>query len=147
MAPIYIFDLDGTLADATHRIHYITGEKKDWPGFFGACSNDAPIASTIQTMRKLQAAGAECWIWTGRSDEVQGPTIRWWIEHDCVPHEWRMRKAGDHRHDHIIKREWLDELDPADRERIVAVFEDRASVVQMWRDAGLTCYQVAPGDF
>lgn len=34
---IYIFDLDGTVADLTHRLHFITGETKDWDGFHGAC--------------------------------------------------------------------------------------------------------------
>lgn len=34
-----------------------------------------------------------------------------------------------------------------DRDRLVAVFDDRARVVRMWRKAGITCFQVAPGDF
>jgi len=34
---IYIFDIDGTLADVSHRLHYITGETKDWDAFFAAC--------------------------------------------------------------------------------------------------------------
>ncbi|WP_435575134.1 hypothetical protein [Burkholderia plantarii] len=37
--------------------------------------------------------------------------------------------------------------DILDRRRIVAVFDDRDSVVAMWRDAGVTCFQVAPGEF
>jgi FMN phosphatase YigB (HAD superfamily) len=144
--PIYIFDLDGTLADTEHRLHYIQGEKKDWRGFFAACVDDKPIEPTIRTMQLLRME-AEVWIWTGRSDEVQGPTIRWWIENDCVPHEWRMRKAGDYRPDHVIKAEWLQETKGRDLKRIAAVFEDRDRVVQMWREAGLVCYQVAPGAF
>ena len=34
-----------------------------------------------------------------------------------------------------------------DGERLIAVFEDRDRVVAMWRDAGVPCFQVAPGDF
>lgn len=30
MKPIYIFDLDGTLADGAHRLHYIQQEPKRW---------------------------------------------------------------------------------------------------------------------
>lgn len=33
------------------------------------------------------------------------------------------------------------------RERIAMVFDDRDKVVAMWRRQGLTCLQVAPGDF
>lgn len=146
MKPIYIFDLDGTLADAGHRLHFIHADKKDWRSFFAAAKDDRPIESTIRTMQLLRR-DAEVWIWTGRSDEVKAETIRWWIENDCVPHEWRMRAAGDHRADHVIKEEWLREIAADDLGRIVAVFEDRDRVVQMWREAGLTCYQVAPGAF
>jgi len=29
-----IFDLDGTLCDITHRLHFIEGDNKDWDGFY-----------------------------------------------------------------------------------------------------------------
>lgn len=31
--------------------------------------------------------------------------------------------------------------------RVTAVFDDRQQVVDMWREIGLTCCQVAPGNF
>ena len=50
--------------------------------------------------------------------------------------------------DDELKQHWLDDLFPGDiRDRIVAVFDDRQKVVDMWRKNGLTCMQVAPGDF
>lgn len=147
MKPIYIFDLDGTLADAQHRVRFIKGEKKDWRAFFAACVHDAPIARVLRTMRLLRAGGAECWIWTGRSAEVLTDTRRWLTKFDAVPNDLRMRAVDDHRADHIIKREWLMAVPPELRSYIVGVFEDRDSVVKMWRDAGLQCFQVAPGDF
>jgi hypothetical protein len=57
-----------------------------------------------------------------------------------------MRGDGDKRPDHIVKKIILSDmrkvgLDP------VLVFDDRQSVVDMWRGEGLTCLQVAPGDF
>jgi hypothetical protein len=30
---IYIFDIDGTLADISHRLHFIQQESKDWKAF------------------------------------------------------------------------------------------------------------------
>ena len=32
---ISIFDIDGVLADATHREHHVTKKPKDWDAFFG----------------------------------------------------------------------------------------------------------------
>lgn len=147
MKPVYIFDLDGTLADIEHRVHHIQGEKKDWRAFFSACVDDKPIASTINVMVALMQAGCEVWLWTGRSGEVATSTREWLAKHAHMPHAIRMRAQGDYRADHIIKKEWLDNLHPEDRERVMGVFEDRDAVVQMWRECGLTCYQVAPGNF
>lgn len=161
MKPIYIFDLDGTLADCTHRLPFITGERKDWRAFFAACVDDKPIEAGIRTLQALRKGGAECWIWTGRSDEAKAQTVAWLQRHGCfgfptdvlwawpfgAPERFRMRKAGDHRHDDVLKREWLSEVEPPEYNRLTAVFEDRARVVAMWRDAGVPCFQVAEGEF
>jgi len=71
-----IFDLDGTLADITHRLHFIQKEPKDWDGFFAACVADKPIAHTIEIMNILMNRD-RVEIWTGRSDIVREETIRW----------------------------------------------------------------------
>ena len=51
--------------------------------------------------------------------------------------------------DDKLKQHWLDDLFPKDSKRldIVCVFDDRDKVVDMWRKNGLTCMQVAPGNF
>lgn len=155
MRPLYIFDLDGTLANAEHRVHHIQGATKDWPAFFAACGNDEPISAAIATLKALRKGGAEVWIWTGRSDEVREETEAWFSRNTIplgtilfsAPEAFLMRKAGDHRPDHVIKYEWLANLEPPEHRRLTAVFEDRARVVQMWREAGVPCFQVAPGDF
>lgn len=57
-----------------------------------------------------------------------------------------MRPAGDHRRDAIVKRELFD-LHIRHQYRVTHVLDDRTQVVQMWRALGLTCLQVADGDF
>ena len=42
MKPLYIFDLDGTLALIKHRRHFVEGTTKDWRAFFAACVDDVP---------------------------------------------------------------------------------------------------------
>jgi len=147
--PIYIFDLDGTLADDSHRVPLLDGERTPdvWRQFFARCVDDQPIPPVIQTFRVLTQY-AECWIWTGRSDEVRDETVAWLNRH--LGAWWdvlRMRAHGDHTPDTELKRAWLRALPSALRERIAGIFEDRTRVVQMWRDEGMTCFQVAPGDF
>ena len=161
MRPLYIFDLDGTLALIEHRLHFIQQSPKDWRGFFGAVSNDAPNLPVIRTLQALRKAGAECWIWSGRSDECKAATVAWLQRHGCfgfptdvlwawpfgAPERFRMRKAGDYRDDVDVKREWLAEMEPPEFDRLTGVFDDRARVVEMWRSAGVPCFQVAAGDF
>ena len=38
-------------------------------------------------------------------------------------------------------------LEGLDKDDVFAVFDDRNQVVDMWRSNGLTCFQVAKGDF
>lgn len=147
MKPLYIFDLDGTLALIEHRRHHVSDGKSDWRAFFAACVDDAPNSPVIQTMNYLYEAGCEILIWSGRSDEVYGQTMEWLSRHFCGFHGIRMRRAGDHQPDEKLKAGWLAELNAVDRGRLLAVFEDRDRMVKLWRENGIACFQVAPGDF
>ena len=161
MTPIYIFDLDGTLALIDHRRHYVEGGRKDWDAFHAACVDDVPNTPAIGVLNALRKAGAECWIWSGRDDSVRVQTVEWLQRNGCfgsprsVLWAWpfmavdrfRMRPHGDHQPDVKLKRGWLHAMDPADRARLQAVFDDRARLVKMWREEGVPCFQVAEGEF
>lgn len=151
MKPLYIFDLDGTLALIEHRRHFVEGPKKDWPAFHAACVDDKPNHPVIQVMHRLRD-GADIYIFSGRSDEVREQTIDWLVKHTALTYNdvqsrlW-MRKAGDYTPDDDLKRQWYANLPTNDAMRLMAVFDDRDRVVAMWRSYGITCFQVAPGDF
>lgn len=144
---IYIFDLDGTLADISHRRHFIEGDKKDWDAFYSACTEDEPIRPVADMLSLLDKAGHWVWIWTGRSDAVEEQTRDWLSYNGIYYHQLVMRPARDHSPDHRLKEKWLSEVPIIPRGEIAGVFEDRSRVVEMWRDNGLTCYQVAKGDY
>ena len=161
--PLYIFDLDGTLALIDHRRH-ILDDKSDpnrWQKFFSACIHDEPNRPVIRTLQALRRSGAECWIWSGRSDEVRAQTVEWLCKHGCfgrptgtlpwwpfgATERFRMRKAMDFTPDEVLKRGWLDEMTFSDLSRLNAVFDDRDKVVAMWRANGVPCFQVARGSF
>lgn len=154
MKPLYIFDLDGTLALIEHRKHFI--EDKDdsqrWRRFYAACDKDQPNLAVLCTLERLRHAGAECWIFSGRSDEVRDKTVDWLTTHTSfMSHDLdtalTMRREGDYTPDDDLKQQWLSSMLHEDRERLVAVFDDRDRVVAMWRANGVACFQVAPGEF
>jgi phosphoglycolate phosphatase-like HAD superfamily hydrolase len=144
MTDCYVFDIDGTIADCSHRIHHIGN--KDWRAFFAACGDDTPIAHIIGLARDLASSGKRIIYVSGRSDECSEQTARWLDEHDLPVGRKYMRKAGDHRPDNIVKAELLDQL-IADGYRPIMAFDDRNQVVKMWRERGVPCAQVAAGEF
>lgn len=143
----YVFDLDGTLALVDHRRPLLAGDRPDWHSFNKASLFDPPNEAVVTVARALYAAepGYELWITSGRSDEAALETRGWLAKHAVPYHHLLMRPATDSRADAVVKREWAIAYDFA--ETVIAVFDDRNSVVQMWRDLGIPCFQVAPGDF
>lgn len=96
---------------------------------------------------------ADIWIFSGRSDEVREKTVAWLAEHTpFMTHELQgpmlqMRREGDYTADDVLKGSWYARMLQEDKQRLVAVFDDRDRVVKMWRDFGVPCFQVAPGEF
>lgn len=154
MKPLYIFDIDGTVALIDHRRHILDREdRQKWRDFYAACDKDLPNEPVIRTLEGLRHAGSDIWFFSGRSDEVRDKTVAWLAHHTSFM-SWEldgpmltMRAAGDYTADDVLKKQWLDAMLVDDRRRLVAVFEDRNKVVAMWRDAGVPCFQVAPGEF
>lgn len=156
-----IFDLDGTLALNEHRVHHIRGEHKDYDAFHLACVDDQPHEPVIRTLWAHMWAGHKVRIWSGRSDMVRTETEEWLLTNVfgrvefiervhrdyCInSHLQHMRVRGDHRPDVVVKREWLNEARAAGKAPDL-VYDDRNSVVEMWREEGIPCFQVALGDF
>lgn len=140
-----VFDLDGTLALNEHRQHFVERPvgQKDWKSFFAHCGKDDPYQEVIHTLKALQLMGDRIEIWSGRTDEVIAETSSWLVKNGLGYIPFRCRKAGDRTADHILKKKWLDESP----EKPSIVFDDRDSVVEMWRSNGVRCFQVAKGEF
>lgn len=143
---VVIFDLDGTLALIDHRRHFVTGKNKDWFAFSKSCTSDQINRPVAEIFRLLVMAGKHVVIFSGRTNAVYAETCAWLGFYNLIPCGLYMRKDGDFTPDHELKEGWLKELQNADIE-IDCVFDDRQSVVEMWRENGITCFQVAPGDF
>lgn len=152
MDPLYIFDLDGTLSDTSHRLHLIKQKPANWNKFYKECVNDPPIKSVIDIFNALRKSGAEIWIWTGRSDIVAIETVEWLYDKDLLDESstvskvLKMRSKSDYRPDTELKKEWYESLSKTDRTRLVATFDDRERIWEMWRDLDVTCALVNTSD-
>lgn len=136
-----IVDIDGTVTLGPH-------ERKpfDW----AKVAKDQPRWDVIDVVRSLIREGHKQVIFmSGRDSVCREATERWlWLHglRDHVPFALHMRTEGDMRKDSIVKRELFDQHIRG-KYNVSLVFDDRDSVVRMWRDLGLTCAQVDYGNF
>ena len=150
MDKIVIFDLDGTLADITQRRALATDigtGKMDWDIFFDPkhIDLDVPNQQVIDMANMLHSQGYLIYIFSGRSDKTEDATIAWLDKHNVNYDILHMRPQGLlYKPDNDLKQGWLDTIK---KDRVAMVFDDRQQVVDMWRANGLTCFQVADGDF
>lgn len=144
-----LVDIDGTIADCSHRLHWITtpNRKKDWDAFFAACHDDRPIMPVIAMVSCMRAhPGNRLIFCSGRPERTREAT-RSWLRRHCLPMEpLYMRGDHDRRDDDILKRELLARIRADGFDPVLAI-DDRKRVVDMWRAEGLICAQVAAGEF
>jgi FMN phosphatase YigB (HAD superfamily) len=141
---IVIFDIDGTLADVSERIHHLQKNPKNWKAFFRGMAQDRAIRSMVRLCNILHQTDVRIVLCSGRSEEHRTETVQWLEKQNVKYHELRLRPDGDRRSDVMIKREMLSGIDKG---KVLFVVEDRNRVVQMWREEGLVCLQCAPGEF
>jgi hypothetical protein len=160
---LIICDLDGTIANIEHRLHYIKGPHKDWDSFNKACVDDTVNKDVREILWNMYDAGRDLsghpdlravsdrtvYFFSGRSDVVRKETEEWLREHVVAPSmcddldrpKLFMRKEGDFRNDVEVKREMIHSLNitPDD---VLCILDDRQGVVDMWRQEGFRCLQV-----
>lgn len=91
-----VFDIDGTLADASHRLHFINDmaywdtsklpPRPNWTEFLKdeQVSKDAPIIQTWHVLEALlDAPGTRVIFITGRSETTRHMTISWLTDAHC----------------------------------------------------------------
>ena len=148
-----IFDLDGTLAliDDRRAISTKDNGNMDWDKFFDPTNIqlDKPNWPVILMAQTLKNAGHRIVIFSGRSKATKDATKDWLNDLDIPFDILKMRPTGGGfkwMKDDVLKKKWLDDLFP-NTDDILCVFDDRDKVVQMWRNNGISCFQVADGNF
>jgi len=144
-----IVDLDGTLADVSHRIHHLLGDEPDWKSFHDAMGDD-PVIEQVAELVRLVKAGAPAddpvavLVVTARHDEPRYEEVtRLWLEVGDVPMDrLYMRRDTDTRPDVVVKAEILERI-LADGYTPVWAIDDRPDVLHMWRNHGIIGLQCA----
>lgn len=137
----WLADIDGTLAHKGERSPF------DWQ----RVGEDAPNGPVIEVVRALRATSHIVYV-SGRMEQCREQTADWLHRHvcrsslTCFHGPLFMCADGDFRPDTVVKRELYEKFILGEYD-VAGVLDDRAKCVQLWRSMGLTCLQVADGNF
>lgn len=139
-----LVDIDGTIALKGDRDPF------DWD----RVGEDLPNVPVIATVLAFHAYGFRIVFMSGRTEQCRADTERWlavhlWSKYEPHPQGHaglHLRADGDYRKDAVVKRELFD-AHVRNSYYVLLVLDDRDQVVEMWREIGLTVFQVAPGNF
>jgi FMN phosphatase YigB (HAD superfamily) len=144
-----IFDIDGTIADCSHRVQY--AQTKQWDEFHLRCMEDRVIVDVADLMIELSLRH-DIILLTGRPEKYRFMTERWidLCGLDGFYNELIMRPDGDWSPDYQMKIDAL-ERKFGDKQAVLdnvwLVIDDRESVVEGLRNYGLTVLQPATGGY
>jgi hypothetical protein len=159
-----ICDLDGTLFNIDHRLHYVKQPKKDWKNFNSEIPNDTPNKWCLEIIKYFGLDYKIIFV-SGRSEDCRLETLNSLNKHtrDILPptvddyegydtifltmvYLLLMRKAKDYRPDEIVKKEIYEKY-IKEKYDVLFVIDDRKRVVDMWRKEGLVVLHCAEGNF
>jgi hypothetical protein len=139
--PAVIFDIDGVLADAAGRQHYL--EWGDWRSFFDACGDD-PVIEEIERLLELLDHELVIVLVTGRPQRVRPHTLAWLGRYGIRWDLLIMREYGDYSGVDEFKRSVVGELVRSDFDLRLALDDDPKNHA-MYVSEGVPCIYIHSG--
>lgn len=151
MQNVIVADIDGCCIHSEERLPFLLAG--DYDKYHENHELDEPIPQGVAVYRKfLSDPDYRFFFVTGRQERAREYTLdqlHRWVSPSISPSQLLMRPnsiTGDHMHDTVLKP-YLLELQGIRPSHIFMVFEDRNSIVSMWRSLGCVVYQTAFGEF
>lgn len=141
---IILCDIDGTLADLTHRLHYVRGDNRNWDAFFAEVGDDGFKGDVwVQVVEDARKNDAIIIFLSGRSEVARKDTEEWFEDFGIMGPIVLMRREWDRRPDTEVKSE-IFEWHFKDY-NVIRVYDDRPRLVRMWREMGLDVVDCGAG--
>ncbi len=135
-----ICDLDGTLSNASHRVHFIERRPKDWNSFFKGQIKDPVNQWCLDLIQEKANEGVKILFVTARPENQSRSTIEWLHQKTSfkveIGQNLFMRPNGDRREDVIIKNKIYEDLIKPHFEVVLAV-DDKETIIEMWKTHGI----------
>lgn len=155
MSQVWLVDVDGTVALRDEAAVPPCRGPFDWD----RVGEDLPNEPVLRVVRALLDADESVIFVSGRNEVCRRATWVWLelqLERGVVANQRMMNvldllmrpDTDEWRYAPDTKlKPWLYETRIQPYHEVVGVIDDRATVVRAWRELGLTCLQVAEGDF
>jgi hypothetical protein len=143
--PAVVVDIDGVIADAAQRQHYLEWPRRDWRAFFDACGDD-PVIDEVKTLLDLLDPSLAVLLVTARPHRVHELTEAWLRRYAIRWDLLVMRPWGDYELSRDFKQTVVWDL-RAYGFRLALAFEDDRRNVAMFRAEGIPCLYVHSGYF
>ena len=137
---IVCVDLDGTLADCSHRLHFAKGETKDWKKFFEGIPEDSVRNEVAVQVDEYRQAGHPIILVSARPEDHRETTEAWLRRYSIKYDTLLMRRSGDMRDDVETKQEIYDKY--LKKYKVEVWFDDRPKVIRMLRENGINVVDV-----
>lgn len=128
-----VLDIDATLSDTRHRLHFLERRPKDWDGFFAAGKDDGPLQDGLVIAGSL-ARGHDIVYLTGRPERLRKDTEDWLRRHGLPGGRLLMRRDGDRRPSVVMKLGLLRRL--AGERKVAILVDDDIAVCKAAEKAG-----------
>ena len=153
-----IVDLDSTLCNVDHRIHFIVNDKtpaqdrfgnSNWERFYAELINDTPNDWCVMLIKGMWKIGVKPVYLTGRPEKYRDLTLQWFnrfkdepLTYSYVKNNLYMRHDDDFTKDCFMKKTLFKRLIEPNYD-IVFCLDDRKQVIDMFRSIGAVCLDVA----
>lgn len=134
----YIFDLDGTLADSSHRAHHLRGPSVNRAAWERDIVSDRPIAGMVSAAQAARQAGIKVLLATSRREMCRPATVAWLSAHGIEYHALYMRPDDYDGDAYGVKSGHLYRIREHGYQPVLA-FDDDPSSCLVYANAGI-CY-------
>ena len=137
---VAVSDIDGTLADCTHRLQYAKGETKNWKLFFEGIPQDTLRKEIADQVDVYRQSGHPVVLVSARPEDYRKETEQWLADKGITYETLIMRRSGDKRDDVDVKRDIYEKY--LQKYQIEVWFDDRPKIIRMLRDLGINVNDV-----
>jgi uncharacterized HAD superfamily protein len=136
---VAIVDIDGTVADVRHRLHFIETTPKNWKSFFDRMDEDTPIVPMIKLVKALSSK-MTIFYCTGRPANYGSITTNW-LNLAELPDTKNllMRPYKNFTSDVVVKQGQVNTIRKLGY-NIVVAFDDREKVIQMYKENNIMTF-------